>query len=116
MKESGRVMQGKPVTLMVDTNHAYGRAEALKLGRALEEYNLRWYEEPVVPEDVQGYVEMRQKLSMPIAGGENEHTLYGFREFLGAGAVDIAQPDLGSCGGLSPGRPLPPLAPPHCVQ
>ena len=54
MKEIGRVIQGKPITLMVDTNHAYGRAEALRLGRALEEYDLRWYEEPVVPEDIAG--------------------------------------------------------------
>ena len=116
MKEVGRAIQGKPITLMVDTNHAYGRAEALKLGRALDEYNLRWYEEPVVPEDVQGYVEMRQKLAMPIAGGENEHTLYGFRELLGAGAVDVAQPDLGSCGGISAGRHIIALAQSHGVQ
>ena len=116
MKEVGRAIQGKPITLMVDTNHAYGRAEALKLGRALDEYNLRWYEEPVVPEDVQGYVEMRQKLAMPIAGGENEHTLYGFRELLGAGAVDVAQPDLGSCGGISAGRHIMALAQSHGVQ
>ena len=116
MKEIGRVIQGKPITLMVDTNHAYGRAEAHRLGRALEEYDLRWYEEPVVPEDVQGYVEMRQKLSMPIAGGENEHTLYGFREFLNAGAVDVAQPDLGSCGGISAGRHIIALAQSHGIQ
>ena len=116
MKEIGRAIQGKPITLMVDTNHAYGRAEALRLGRALEEYDLRWYEEPVVPEDIQGYVEMRQKLSMPIAGGENEHTLYGFRELLGAGAVDVAQPDLGSCGGISAGRHIIALAQSHGVQ
>ena len=116
MREVGRAVQGKPITLMVDTNHAYGRAEALKLGRVLEEYDLRWYEEPVVPEDVQGYVELRSKLSMPIAGGENEHTLYGFREFLGAGAVDVAQPDLGSCGGLSAGRHIIALAQSHGVQ
>jgi D-galactarolactone cycloisomerase len=116
IKEIGRAIQGKPITLMVDTNHAYGRAEALKLGRALEEYDLRWYEEPVVPEDVQGYVEMRQKLSMPIAGGENEHTLYGFRELIAAGAVDVAQPDLGSCGGLSAGRHIIALAQSHGVQ
>ncbi len=116
MKEIGRVIQGKPITLMIDTNHAYGRAEALRLGRALEEYDLRWYEEPVVPEDVQGYVEMRQKLSMPIAGGENEHTLYGFREFLGAGAVDVAQPDLGSCGGISAARHIIALAQSHGIQ
>jgi D-galactarolactone cycloisomerase len=116
MREIDRAIQGKPIRLMVDTNHAYGRAEALKLGRALDEFNLRWYEEPVVPEDVQGYVEMRQKLSMPIAGGENEHSLYGFREFLGAGAVDVAQPDLGSCGGLSAGRHIVALAQSHGVQ
>ncbi len=116
MKEIGRSIHGKPITLMVDTNHAYGRAEALRLGRALEEYDLRWYEEPVVPEDIQGYVEMRQKLSMPIAGGENEHTLYGFREFLGAGAVDVAQPDLGSCGGITAGRHIIALAQSHGIQ
>jgi D-galactarolactone cycloisomerase len=116
MAAIGRAIQGKPITLMVDTNHAYGRAEALRLGRALEAYNLRWYEEPVVPEDIVGYAEMRQKLSMPIAGGENEHTLYGFREFLGAGAVDVAQPDLGSCGGITAGKHIIALAQSHGVQ
>ena len=116
MAEIGRAIQGKSITLMVDTNHAYGRAEALRLGRALEQYDLRWYEEPVVPEDTAGYVEMRQKLSMPIAGGENEHTLYGFRELLGAGAVDVAQPDLGSCGGISAGRHIMAIAQSHGVQ
>jgi D-galactarolactone cycloisomerase len=116
MAEIGRAIQGKPVTLMVDTNHAYGRADALRLGRALEQYKLRWYEEPVVPEDIAGYVEMRQKLSMPIAGGENEHTLYGFRELLGAGAVDIAQPDLGSCGGISAAKHITAIAQAHGVQ
>ena len=116
MAEIGRAIQGKPITLMVDTNHAYGRAEGLRLGRALEQYNLRWYEEPVVPEDIAGYTEMRQKLSLPIAGGENEHTLFGFRELLGAGAVDVAQPDLGSCGGISAGRHIIALAQSHGVQ
>lgn len=116
MEAIGRAIQGKPVRLMVDTNHAYGRADALRLGRALEDYDLRWYEEPVAPEDVAGYVEMRQKLAIPIAGGENEHTLYGFRQFLGAGAVDIAQPDLGSCGGISAARHIVALSQSHGVQ
>ena len=112
----GKALQGKPVRLMVDTNHAYGRAEALRLGRALADFDLRWYEEPVAPEDLQGYVEMRRQLPMPIAGGENEHTMYGFREFLGAGCVDVAQPDIGSCGGLSAGRHIVALAQSHGVQ
>lgn len=104
MDAIGKAIQGKPIRLMIDTNHAYGRAEALRLGRALEEHDLLWYEEPVVPEDVAGYAELRRQLSMPIAGGENEHTVFGFQEFLSAGAVDIAQPDIGSCGGITAAR------------
>jgi len=116
MRAIGRALQGKPVRLLVDANHAYGRADALRLGRALEEYNLLWFEEPVVPEDIRGYADLRGRLSMPIAGGENEHTLYGFRELLSAGAVDIAQPDIGSCGGITAARHITALAQAHGVQ
>jgi len=116
MREIGRAIQGKPIRLMIDTNHAYGRAEALRLGRALADFDLRWYEEPVAPEDLQGYVELRQKLPMPIAGGENEHTLFGFRDLLAAGCVDVAQPDIGSCGGITAGRHIATLAQAHGVQ
>jgi D-galactarolactone cycloisomerase len=105
-----RAVEGKGVTLMVDTNHAYGRAEALRLGYALDELDLRWYEEPVVPEDIDGYCELRARLRTPIAGGENEHTVHGFRELLGRHAVDIAQPDLGSCGGITAARHIVALA------
>lgn len=116
MRAIARAIQGKPITLMVDTNHAYGRADALRLGRALEEYELRWYEEPVAPEDRDGYAELRGKLAMPIAGGENEHTLHGFRELLAAGAVDVAQPDVGSCGGITAIRHIAALAQAHGVE
>ena len=115
MRTIGKAIQGKPVTLMIDTNHAYGRAEALRLGRALGDFNLRWYEEPVAPEDVQGYVEMRQKLTMPIAGGENEFTLYGFRALLAAQAVDIVQPDIAAAGGFTACRHIAALAQAHGV-
>ena len=110
-----RAIEGRDITLMIDTNHAYGRAEALRLGRALADCKLRWYEEPVVPEDLRGYAEMREKLTMPIAGGENEHTMYGYRELFAAGAVDIAQPDLGSCGGITAARHIIALAQSHGV-
>ena len=101
MRAIGRAVEGKGVTLMVDSNHAYGRTEALRLGYVLDEYDLRWYEEPVAPEDIDGYAELRSKLRTPIAGGENEHTLYGFGELMRRRAIDIAQPDIGSCGGIS---------------
>ncbi len=116
MREVRRVLGERGVTLMVDTNHAYGRAEALRLGHALEEYDLRWYEEPVAPEDIAGYCELRSKLRVPLAGGENEHTLYGFRDLLGARAVDVAQPDIGSCGGFSACRHIAALAQAHGIE
>ena len=94
-------LKNKNVTLMIDTNHAYGRSEALLLGKQLEDYRLRWYEEPVVPEDINGYSELKSKLNIPIAGGENEHTLFGFKSLFENNAVDIAQPDIGSCGGIT---------------
>jgi|UniRef100_UPI004047B714 D-galactarolactone cycloisomerase len=115
MKAIAEAVEGRGITLMVDTNHAYGRAQALRLGRALDGYNLRWYEEPVVPEDLHGYAEMRNKLTMPIAGGENEHTLFGYRDLFAANAVDIAQPDLCSCGGISAARHIVTLAQAHGV-
>jgi D-galactarolactone cycloisomerase len=116
MEEVGRAIDGRDVTLMVDTNHAYGVGDAVRLGRALAPYALRWYEEPVAPEHVAGYREVRSCWPMPIAGGENEHTLYGFRDFLAAGAVDIAQPDIGSVGGFTACRHVTALAQAHGVQ
>jgi len=101
METIRNALKNKNVTLMIDTNHAYGRSEALILGRNLEDFRLRWYEEPVVPEDIKGYAELRSKLDIPVAGGENEHTLYGFRSLFENNAIDIAQPDIGSCGGIT---------------
>jgi D-galactarolactone cycloisomerase len=105
----------RAVTLMVDTNHAYGVADALRLGRLLERFDLRWYEEPVAPEDYAGYRELRSALAIPIAGGENEHSLYGFRELLGQRCVDIAQPDIGSAGGFTACRHIIALAQAHGI-
>lgn len=115
MRAVAGALQGRGCTLMIDTNHAYGRAQALRLGRALADHDLRWYEEPVVPEDVAGYREMRDKLTMPIAGGENAHTLYGFAPLFAAGALDVAQPDIGSCGGFTAARHITALAQAHGV-
>ena len=96
-----KILENKKTTLMIDTNHAYGLTEALQLGEALKDYNLRWYEEPVIPEEIKGYAEVKSKLKIPIAGGENEHTLYGFRNLFENNCLNIAQPDIGSCGGIT---------------
>lgn len=116
MKAIGTALGGRGATLMVDTNHAYGRTEAAYLGDAMSEMGLRWYEEPLVPEDLKGYAALRKRLPMAIAGGENEHGLYGFRALFEADAVDIAQPDVGSCGGLTAARHIVVLAQAHGIE
>jgi D-galactarolactone cycloisomerase len=115
MEKIAAAIDTNSIELMVDTNHAYGYREALKLGKALEAYNLRWYEEPVVPEDLDGYRNLRKQLNVPIAGGENEHTPYGYRALFNAAAVDVAQPDVGSCGGITAARDIIAMAQAHGV-
>lgn len=92
---------GKELYLMVDANHAYNALEAIRLARAMEPYDIYWFEEPVPPEDLDGYVEIRRNSQIPIAGGECEYTRYGFRELINRRAVDVLQPDLCAMGGFS---------------
>jgi D-galactarolactone cycloisomerase len=101
---------GDGVDLMVDANHAYDVPSAIRLGRVLEEVGVAWFEEPVSPEDIEGYCAVRQALDIPIAGGEAEFTRYGFRRFVCAGAVDIVQPDICIAGGISEGIKIADLA------
>jgi D-galactarolactone cycloisomerase len=92
---------GRDTRLMVDANHAYNAATAIRIGRALEEHGVLWFEEPVTPEDRAGYRRVRDALDVPIAGGECEFTRYGFRDLLLGECIDIAQPDICSAGGFS---------------
>ncbi|MFB3817945.1 MAG: mandelate racemase/muconate lactonizing enzyme family protein [Candidatus Methylomirabilales bacterium] len=92
---------GDDLALMIDANHAYSAPEALRLARAIGPERIYWFEEPVPPEDLDGYVELRRSAGIPIAGGECEYTRYGFRELINRRAVDILQPDLGAAGGFS---------------
>jgi D-galactarolactone cycloisomerase len=92
---------GDDTVLMVDANHAYNAAEAIRLAREMEKYDVYWLEEPVPPEDIEGYIEVKQKSNILIAGGEDEYTRYGFRELIARRAVDILQPDLCAVGGFT---------------
>jgi D-galactarolactone cycloisomerase len=90
----------------VDANHAYNAATAIRMGRLMEPLDVRFFEEPVVPEDHEGYRMVRRQNPIPVAGGECEFTRYGFRDLIGGGCVDIAQPDLAVCGGFSAWRDI----------
>ena len=92
---------GADIELMVDANHAYSLSEALSFARQIEPLGISFFEEPLSPEDYEGYSELRQRTSIAIAGGECEYLLAGFRQLLSRRCVDIAQPDICAAGGLT---------------
>lgn len=108
--EVARDAAGDDALLMTDANHGYNRNTALEMGRVLEALGFHWYEEPVVPEDVEGAADLCRRLDIPIAAGECEYTRHGMQRLLAAGAADILQPDLAACGGLSEGQKIAVLA------
>lgn len=87
--------------LMVDANHAYHTADAFRVGRALGRLGVHWFEEPVAPEDLDGYRELRAGLDVNISGGEAEFTRWGWRPLLERRCLDIAQPEVCALGGIS---------------
>ena len=96
-----REVAGDDVELMLDTNCPWSVEEAIRIGRRLERFELRWLEEPVwPPEDYAGLARVRAALSIPIAAGENDATMFGFRELLAHGAADVVQPSVTKVGGL----------------
>lgn len=92
---------GNEIGLFADCNHSYTANTAIRMGRYLEEYGALFIEEPVAPEDTDGYRFVRSKLDLAIAGGEAEYTLNGFKNLITNGCIDIAQPDICVTGGLT---------------
>ena len=92
---------GPDFRFMADANHCYTTADAFYVGRALEELECYWFEEPVAPEDHDGYRELRSGLKVNISGGEAEFNRWGWRSLLESRALDIAQPEVCALGGIS---------------
>lgn len=92
---------GDDYDFMVDANHCYTTADAFYVGRALEELGAYWFEEPIAPEDLDGYAELRSGLTVNISGGEAEFGRWGWRKLLEARGLDIAQPEVCALGGIS---------------
>jgi len=106
---------GEDVLLMVDANHCYNVPTAISLGRELEKMNIYWFEEPISPEDIDGYIEVTRTLDIPIAGGENEFTKFSFRDLIVRRAMDIIQPDVCAAGGITECKKIAAMATAHCV-
>lgn len=95
---------GPDVDLMVDANCGFNFRNAVRVGRALEECNVAWFEEPLPPNDLEHYRLLREKLDVPIAAGETWFSRFDYRRPLQMGAVDIVQPDVSRCGGITEAR------------
>ncbi len=114
---------GDDVALYIDGNYGYYPKQAIYMAREFEQFQVGWFEEPVLVDDVQGMAEIRRAIDIPIAAGELESGKYKFRELIAGGAVDIAQPDVGRVGGVTEWMKVAHLAhafnllvAPHAVQ
>ena len=101
---------GDEIDVMADAYMGWTLDYAKRMLPLLEPFHLRWLEEPVIPDDVHGYAELKSYGRIPIAGGEHEFTLYGFRDLLEAHAVDYIQFDTNRVGGISQARKIAALA------
>ncbi len=106
---------GPEFPLMVDANMRWSVDDAIRAARALQDLNPVWLEEPTIPDDIPGHVRIVREGGLPIAAGENLHTLHEFRALIAAGGVTFPEPDVTNCGGITvvhedlpPGRGLQP--------
>ena len=106
---------GDDIDLMADAYMGWNLDYAKRMLPLLEPFRLRWLEEPVIPDDVQGYTQLKSYSRIPIAGGEHEFTLYGFRDLLEARAVDYVQFDTNRVGGITQARKIAALAEAYSV-
>ncbi|MGA8441106.1 MAG: L-rhamnonate dehydratase [Candidatus Sulfotelmatobacter sp.] len=106
---------GDGIDIMADAYMGWTLDYAKRMLPLLEPFRLRWLEEPVIPDDVRGYVELKSYGRIPIAGGEHEFTLFGFRDLLEARALDYIQFDTNRVGGITQARKIAALAEAHSV-
>jgi L-rhamnonate dehydratase len=94
---------GPDIELMADAYMGWDVLYAIRMIRMIEDagLNLKWVEEPLIADDIDGYVKIRNSVATPISGGEHEFTRYGFRELIRRDAVDILQPDVNRVGGIT---------------
>ena len=104
---------GADVPLMVDANMRWTVHEAIRAARALRELDVYWLEEPTIPDDVDGHARIAREGGIPIATGENLHTVYEFRQLIAAGGVSFPEPDVANVGGITPWLKVAHLAESH---
>jgi len=117
--ESVRVCReaaGPEIEIGLDVNGAYDASTAIRVCHSIARFDLAFIEEPVYPDDVDGYELIRRSQPIPLAAGESEFGLFGFRELLKRRALDIVQPDVARIGGFTAAMRLGALVAAHNVR
>jgi L-alanine-DL-glutamate epimerase-like enolase superfamily enzyme len=100
--EAMRKHLGDGFPLMVDANMRWTADQAIRAARAFQPLDPVWLEEPVVPDDMEGQARVVRDGGLPIASGENLHTLWEFKQLIACGGVTYPEPDVTTCGGVTP--------------
>ena len=104
---AARKALGKAPYLMIDIGMTWKNAKtAIQMCNSLQEYDVYWIEEPLSPDDLDGYKRLAEAVDMRISAGEEVGTLYEFKELIDHCNIDIIQPDLSRCGGITIGKKI----------